>query len=42
MTIQDEIHKAMKKIQEKVETNQNLSEQDLAELLMTALIEEEG
>ena len=42
MSIQEEIHKTMKDIHERLKTNQNLSEDNLAELLLVALIEEEG
>lgn len=42
MSIQEEIHKTMKAIHDKLNTNQNLNEENLAELLLVALIEEEG
>jgi len=42
VTIQEEIHKAMKEIQEKLRTNQNLKEENLEQLLLVSLIEEEG
>lgn len=42
MSIQEEIHKTMKEIQEKLQSNQNLNEDNLADLLLVALIEEEG
>lgn len=42
MGIQEEIHKTMKEIHEKLNANQNLSEESLAKLLLVALIEEEG
>lgn len=42
MSIQEEIHKTMKEIQEKLQSSQSLNEDNLTELLLVALIEEEG
>lgn len=42
MSIQEEIHKAMGELQKKANKGQALSEDDMALLLLTSLIEEEG
>lgn len=42
MSIQDEIHKALRDIQEKVRSNKKLSPEEMELLFLSSLIEEEG
>lgn len=42
MSIQEEIHKALKEIQQKTAQGAELSEQDMQTLFLTSLIEEEA
>ena len=42
MSIQEEIHKAMGELQKKANKGQTLNQEDMALLLLTSLLEEEG
>ena len=42
MSIQEEIHKAMAEIQQKVNKNEELSVSEMEMLFLSSLIEEEG
>ena len=42
MNIQEEIHEAMRDIQDKISKNQEIGEEGILQLLLTALVEEEA
>ncbi len=42
MSIQEEIHNAMKEIQKKINAKEQLSRDEIESLFLTSLIEEEG
>lgn len=42
MSIQEEIHRALSEIQQKISENKSLTNDELETLFLTSLIEEEG